>query len=294
MLRKMYLVSADKYHKPSQQPAPSYGKTNKKKSKKPLVTNTRQNKKQHPIDKWVKFRERIHETNVQREAIIKQIAELLRKVLPTDTLHQRVSPKRDRSPSLKGTQTPQQVEKDTVLVLPSPSSTGDNVYVETPKKTVVEIEDDDNGEGEGDVEESLKSFGRKHYGELASPFLGPYLSNTRMLDTQYGIRRDGDNFKIGNSNVTVDNMSNITLKGKQFKGTEDLWKLLTRKNIDYDSIDKNELQKYKTILEMTNAHLEGYKAGSNIQTSRGIKFRNVIAKLFPEAKVATRQKWVTY
>jgi len=55
-----------------------------------------------------------------------------------------------------------------------------------------------------------------------------------MLDTQYGIRRDGDNFKIGNSNVTVDNMSNITIKGKQFKGTEDLWKLLTRKNIDYD------------------------------------------------------------
>ena len=55
-----------------------------------------------------------------------------------------------------------------------------------------------------------------------------------MLDTQYGIRRDGDNFNIGNSNVTVDNMSNITIKGKQFKGTEDLWKLLTRKNIDYD------------------------------------------------------------
>jgi len=49
-----------------------------------------------------------------------------------------------------------------------------------------------------------------------------------------------------------------------------------------------------TILEMTNAHLEGYKTGSNIQTTRGIKFRNVIAKLFLEAKVATRQKWVTY
>ena len=40
---------------------------------------------------------------------------------------------------------------------------------------------------------------------------------------------------------------------------------------------------------MTNANLEGYKAGDNIQTSRGIKFKNVIAKLFPEAKVAIRQ-----
>jgi hypothetical protein len=89
-------------------------------------------------------------------------------------------------------------------------------------------------------------------------------------------------------------MSNITIRGKQFKGTEDLWKLLTRNNIDYDSIDKNELQKYENILEMTNADLEVYKARSNIHTSRGIKFRKVIAKLFPEAKDATRQNWVAY
>jgi len=45
---------------------------------------------------------------------------------------------------------------------------------------------------------------------------------------------------------------------------------------------------------MTNAHLEGYKAGGNIQRSREIKLRNVIAKLFPENKVASRQQWVTY
>jgi hypothetical protein len=87
MLRKMYVVSAERYHMTSKHPPPSYGMTKKKKSKKPLVTNTRQNKKQHSYDKWVKLRERIQETNVKREAIIKQIAELLRKVLPTDKLH---------------------------------------------------------------------------------------------------------------------------------------------------------------------------------------------------------------
>jgi len=68
------------------------------------------------------------------------------------------------------------------------------------QKPSVEIEEDDN-DGEGDGEGSLKCFGRKHYGEIYSSFLGPYLSNKRMLDTQYGIRRDGDNFKIGNSSV---------------------------------------------------------------------------------------------
>ena len=66
--------------------------------------------------------------------------------------------------------------------------------------------------------------------------------------------------------------------------TEDLWKLITRTNLDYNSIDINYLRKYKTIMEMTNAHLDGYNAGGNIQTSQGITFRNVIAKLFTEAK----------
>jgi hypothetical protein len=58
------------------------------------------------------------------------------------------------------------------------------------------------------------------YGEIASPLLSP---DTRLLDTKYGIRKNGNNFKIGNSTVIVDNMSNLTIKGKQFKGTEDLW-----------------------------------------------------------------------
>ena len=125
------------------------------------------------------------------------------------------------------------------------------------------------------------------YGEMASPFL--FSPNRRLLGTQYGIRKYGDNLKIGKSKITVENSSNISIRGKHFEGTADLWKLLTRKNVDYNPIDKNDLQKCKTILFMTNGHLKGYKAVGNIQTIRGIKFRNYIAKLFPEAKVASRQ-----
>jgi len=95
-----------------------------RKSRKLLVNkNTRKNKKHHSY-KWDKFRKKIQETNVRREALIKEIAEFLRKVLPTDTLH----------PSVIGKQSPRQVEKDIVLVFPSSSSTGDDVYFWTPKK----------------------------------------------------------------------------------------------------------------------------------------------------------------
>ena len=86
MLRKMYLVSADTYPLADSSPPIPYGKT--KKSRK-LPSK----KQQHPYDKWVRFREKIQETNIKREALIKQFAEFLRKVLPKDKSHQQVYPK---------------------------------------------------------------------------------------------------------------------------------------------------------------------------------------------------------
>ena len=48
-----------------------------------------------------------------------------------------------------------------------------------------------------------------------------------------------------------------------------------------------DLKQYKTILEMTNAHI-GYEPHANIRTSKGLKYKEVISKLFP----ATRQSGV--
>ena len=72
--------------------------------------------------------------------------------------------------------------------------------------------------------------------------MDPSLSKMRLLHTRYGIRREGDHLKIGNSTVTVDNMRNIIIKRKEFKGTEDLWKRLRCQEVNYDYIDKNDLQ----------------------------------------------------
>ena len=49
------------------------------------------------------------------------------------------------------------------------------------------------------------------YGATASPFL--FCTSTRLLDTQYDIRKDGDNLENGNSNVSVDSSSSISIKG---------------------------------------------------------------------------------
>jgi len=76
-------------------------------------------------------------------------------------------------------QIPRRVEKETSPILPSTSDTGDDIYVEKSKNFEIEGDDDD----EGDIKENVKCFGRTHFGEIAIPFLCPYLYNKQLLDT---------------------------------------------------------------------------------------------------------------
>jgi len=64
----------------------------------------------------------------------------------------------------------------------------------------------------------------------------------RFLDTQYGIRKDGELFMIGDSPVVIDTDDNITFKGRVFRGTLGLWELLRRKNVNAQLIGKDDLK----------------------------------------------------
>jgi len=60
--------------------------------------------------------------------------------------------------------------------------------------------------------------------------------------------------------------------------------------VDKDSVTTADIKQYKTILEMTNAHLEGYKSRANIRTSKDVKYKDIISELFPGG--GTRQSGV--
>jgi len=135
-------------------------------------------------------------SDFKRGALIKAIAEFLRKVLSKNTSHHQVSPK--IYPSIIGEQTSRRSDRIGPRLSLDLDCRGRYRCRDTEK---IEIKDD----GETDAEENVKLFGRKHYGEIANPLLGLYLSNTLLIHTQYGIRREGDNFKIGNSTLTINN-----------------------------------------------------------------------------------------
>ena len=75
---------------------------------------------------------------------------------------------------------------------------------------------------------------------------------------------------IGDSRFGVDSDGNIHINNVDFPATEGLWELLTRKRVDKEPVTGADLKQYKTILEMTNAHLEGYEPRANIRTSKGL------------------------
>ena len=126
---------------------------------------------------------------------------------------------------------------------------------ETPKPrfNFGEINDDDD---EDDVDEDnvsyvkgdARAYGRETFGPIASPYILPYFyKRRRHLETRYDIRKEGDSFKIGDSAVLVDTDSDITIRGKEFRGITGLWELLTRKSVDRRKITTDDLKKCKKI-----------------------------------------------
>jgi hypothetical protein len=155
-----------------------------------------------------------------------------------------------------------------------------------------DVEEDDDFE-----KEEVSDSDTKKFGELASPYISPYVYKRSFLDATYGIRQIGDSFMIGDSPVDVDENSDVHIKKQVFPTTKGLWELLTRKRVNKKLITAKDLKQYKKILELTNAHLEGYDRDANINVTTGLKFKEVISKLFPSARqkgaeLASRQYWV--
>jgi len=226
----------------------------------------------------------MREDEIRHMTQMHAIADYLQKVLPVLPMTPPAIGKAKLPTRLLtfGTQTTPEKKKKQTVPPPQPSTSMAETLPSTPKSSFAEISDDDDDDDDDNVfvEDDAQTFGRENVGPIASPYIVPYLYNRRYLDTQYGLRKDGDSFKIGDSTVLVDPDSNYTIKGREFRGTTGLWELLTRKNVDRKNVTTDDLKKYKTILELTNAFLTSYQPGGDIQITRGAKYREIIAPSF--------------
>jgi len=101
----------------------------------------------------------------------------------------------------------------------TPSTIRDVIY-ETPTShpspsSKRDVDDDDDvSTDDQQIEREVIDFGAMTVGALASPYVSPYLyeSKRRDLDTVYGIRREGGVFMMGDSQLGVDRDGNIHIK----------------------------------------------------------------------------------
>jgi hypothetical protein len=204
----------------------------------------------------------------------------MKQILPAATNLQTSTPDLElptlKAKSIRGTQT------DVTSASVTDIRPSKEIIYETPKLEPVREADDD--DDDGFLEEDAKRFGRENVGSVASPYLMPFVYKRRFLDTQYGICKDGDTFKIDFSPVLVDEDGDITIKENEFRGSEGLWELLTRKNVNKEHMTSDDLRKYNKILQLTNAHWQSYDPAGAINVGRAIKFLELIAPLFARPK----------
>ena len=67
MLRKMYLVSADQFHKDKRPPSATKSKAPRKITKK--------KEREHQYEKWFKYREKMREADIKRKKQIQAVAD---------------------------------------------------------------------------------------------------------------------------------------------------------------------------------------------------------------------------
>ena len=125
--------------------------------------------------------ERLREEDVTRKAQLKDFAEFMKHVLPETPVQKFETRNRITTPPSVP------VKRRVVESLPSTSRALETVYESTPRKPKFEIDDEEEEEEEDDdgVEEEVSDFGRKNFGEIASPYLKHYPSKACVHSTQY-------------------------------------------------------------------------------------------------------------
>jgi len=83
--------------------------------------------------------------------------------------------------------------------LPSTSSEGDVYETETSPVSfrfagATALAYDDDGDTGAVREGDVQKFARKSFGEIASPYLSPYVHKSGVLDAEYCLRKVGDIF----------------------------------------------------------------------------------------------------
>lgn len=158
----------------------------------------------------------------------------------------------------------------------------DSEYFETPnhlskiKPRKINFDEDDSNEINDDADLNLnaETDNREIHWDIYNDVL-----LSRQNDTQFGVRRRGDALFIGKYKVKF-NETTIKIRSQNFPITVGLLDLLFYKKPP-TGYTKADLQQYKNILLLTNAHKKYFEKNQPIRKLvKGYKYKNIISPLF--------------
>lgn len=96
----------------------------------------------------------------------------------------------------------------------------------------------------------------------------------------YGARlEEKQGLMIGDSKLSIDSSDNLNIKNKVFKGSPGLFELVFTN--DPKTYDAKDLNTFKIIIQLTNAHKKNYSPSSPVYRNTSVKYKNVISRIFP-------------
>jgi hypothetical protein len=156
-------------------------------------------------------------------------------------------------------------------------------YMDTDNNKEDEHHDTDTENNGNEEEEILKSPPKNERNKIDSILeqffdLHDDQKNHSSLDRVYGIRSDGKRWLLGDSPIEAEN-DIIKIKDKSFRGSQGLYELLFLKNPDSKFYNAKDLDTYKEMLLLTNAHKQRYESTKQVNSNRGTKYMNIIKGL---------------
>ena len=125
-----------------------------------------------------------------------------------------------------------------------------------------------------DIVEKEKGYWKPNF---TKPAIDYYLNLNKNIDKNYGIKKQGSHYQMGQEIVTLDNLSNRTVDGRTFQGTPGLWELVMLARLD--KYTREDFSNYEDLVEKTQVIFNPLKKSAREKPKATIKYRDILSEL---------------
>lgn len=115
-------------------------------------------------------------------------------------------------------------------------------------------------------------------GRLSREYFSKLISGSKTIDHNFGVRVDGDKWKIGDKELEID-VDDLIVGDRKYKGTRGLYELVFMNHPNEYAYDDVDLNNYGKMLMDTNVYRVDYSAIGKIRSNRGYKYKSIISPI---------------